>query len=297
MVSVVLPTHNRASEISTSIQSVLSQSFEDFELLVIDDASTDDTFEIIRAFKDGRIRYLRSDVQVGAAEARNIGIRESRGSLIAFQDSDDEWQCNKLHVCCSALLQDETLDAVFSAYWRINGRLRQIVPPTPPPCSSALIHKALLTRNFAGTPTAVVRAEALKKIGGFDSAMPRYQDWDLFLRLSAIGRLGYIDQPLVLSYVTANSISADIVAHKDALIIIYEKNIKEISSNKALNAYWLSLIGRAKLAIGDAPGGRRNLMQAARLEPLKLIYAARIMLCIPGAFALYIKLTQLFPRR
>jgi glycosyltransferase involved in cell wall biosynthesis len=287
LVSVVLPTHNRARELCWSVQSVLSQSMQDLELLVIDDASTDNTYEVVNGFSDSRIRYIRTDRRVGGGEARNIGIRESGASVIAFQDSDDEWRCHKLRLCCEALLGNPTIDAVFSAYWRIDGRQVYYVPRNPPQHKNTSMHRALLAGNLVGTPTAVVRAAALRAVGGFDAKLPRYQDWDLFLRLSARSELHFIEEPLVLAHVTPNSISKDTEAHRDALIRLYDKYKVEIRKDPSLDAHWLSFIGRAMIATGDLSAGRSRILDAVMLKPTSLTHLARILLSIPGVYALY----------
>ena len=97
-VSIIIPTYNRAHLIDRSIQSVLNQTYQDFELIVVDDGSTDNTEDIIRQFqeKDKRIKYIKHDKNKGGSAARNTGIKNSRGEYIAFQDSDDEWFPEKL---------------------------------------------------------------------------------------------------------------------------------------------------------------------------------------------------------
>lgn len=96
VVGVVLPTYNRAPLLGRALRSVLGQSFDDFEVLVIDDGSTDETAGIVAAFGDPRIRYVQLARNTGAGAARNVGIRMSRGKFPAFQDSDDEWVPSKL---------------------------------------------------------------------------------------------------------------------------------------------------------------------------------------------------------
>src|SRR5262245_18204916 len=95
-VSIVIPTYNRANLIARSLQSVLDQSYEDFEILVIDDGSTDQTAAVVAGFRDQRIIYTRLARNSGAGGARNVGIKMSKGQFLAFQDSDDEWLPQKL---------------------------------------------------------------------------------------------------------------------------------------------------------------------------------------------------------
>ena len=296
-VSVILPTFNRARELPRSIYSVLSQTFSDFELIVVDDASSDDTSEVVASINDSRIRYERLVANVGGAEARNVGIRKARGEFIAFQDSDDEWRCYKLEKCVSILRNDRSLIGVFSAFWQIRDRAVRYMPVVNPPSSPENFQEALIRANFIGTPTAVVRAESLMKIGGFDPEMPRYQDWDLFLRLSGIGYLGFIEEPLVLSYCTVGSISTNQAAHKDALIKIFQKNREMIEKNSALKADWLHRIGDAQLQLGEVKSGRKKILQAVILRPLNLRYIVKALFAFPGNSVLYKILTYPFRSR
>src|SRR6476646_10142085 len=102
-VSVVLPTYNRASTIQRAINSVLNQTFSDLELIVVDDGSTDGTRGVLASYKGHGNVHVIATPHAGCAAARNIGIRASRGRYVAFQDSDDEWEPNKLAAATSAL--------------------------------------------------------------------------------------------------------------------------------------------------------------------------------------------------
>ena len=90
-VSIILPAYNRANHLPDAINSILMQSFRDFELIIVDDASTQDIESIVRSIGDPRIRYIRRAVNGGASAARNTGLAEARGEFIAFHDSDDLW--------------------------------------------------------------------------------------------------------------------------------------------------------------------------------------------------------------
>lgn len=95
-VSVIIPTYNRAHLIGRAIKSVLNQTYKDFEIIIVDDGSTDKTEEVVKDFKDERVRYIRREKNKGGSAARNTGIKAARGEYIAFQDSDDEWLPEKL---------------------------------------------------------------------------------------------------------------------------------------------------------------------------------------------------------
>jgi glycosyltransferase involved in cell wall biosynthesis len=296
-VSVVMPTHNRARELPRSIRSVLSQTFGDFELLIVDDASTDATPEVVARFRDPRIRYIRNELNVGGAEARNIGIRASRGTLVAFQDSDDEWRCQKLETSIGALDEDPALQGVFSSFWEICGRRARYVPEVEPPPEGSGMQHALLWGNFVGTPTVVVRRSALEEVGGFDPNMPRYQDWDLFLRLAAVGRFMFIPEPLVLAYVTEGSITMNEAAHKAALKRIYRKHEKIIAADRRLRADWLYRMGDSMMSGEETPDGRQMLYQAVRLCPLNPRYLAKACFATLGSPRLYGRLVGFFQQK
>jgi len=106
-VSVIIPAYNRAHLIGRAIKSVLNQAYQDFELIIIDDCSTDNTDEVVREFqkKDNRIIYLKHDQNKGGSAARNTGIKVSKSEYIAFLDSDDEWLPEKLEIQMEAILK------------------------------------------------------------------------------------------------------------------------------------------------------------------------------------------------
>ena len=122
VVSIVLPTYNRAALLGRAIRSVLKQSYTDFELLVIDDGSTDQSSNVVAGFRDRRIKYISLEHNTGAGAARNVGIRIAKGKFLAFQDSDDEWMPSKLVKQMSAFERGSVrLGIVYSDMLRILG--------------------------------------------------------------------------------------------------------------------------------------------------------------------------------
>lgn len=266
-VSVVIPTHNRAKDLGRSIRSVLSQSFMDFELIVVDDASTDSTENVVKSFGDPRIRYQKLDNNVGGAEARNIGVGLSGAEIIAFQDSDDEWRPEKLKKMMALLHGDDSLGGAFSSYVKVNGR-RCLMMPNISEFDESNIFGSMLKRNVVGTPTLVIRKSVFYEAGGFDSGMKRYQDWDLAIRLSKVSKLKLVLEPLVIANTTEGSISSDVSAHLSALLSIYEKNRADIDQSSKLKAEWLFKRGDALLRCSDS-GGRALLFRALMHNPFR----------------------------
>ncbi|MFN7141059.1 MAG: glycosyltransferase family 2 protein [Limisphaerales bacterium] len=197
-VSVIMPCYNHAKFLAESVKAVLDQSFTDLELIIIDDCSTDHSWDVIckLADSDSRILPLRHSTNNGLSKARNNGLRASKGEFIAFCDSDDVWTPNKLDVqvslldChpeyaltyCDSLIIDEnsrSLDTHFSDLYPL--------PEKP----SGFLFLELIRRNFINIQSVLVRKEFLDQIGGFDEQVDLVQDWWCWLRLSRSQRFLY----------------------------------------------------------------------------------------------------------
>ncbi|MCK4529078.1 glycosyltransferase, partial [candidate division WOR-3 bacterium] len=187
-VSVIIPTYNRVHLIGRAIQSVLEQSYQDFEIIVVDDASTDNTGEVVRSLKDERIRYIRHEKNKGAAAARNTGIKVARGEYIAFQDSDDEWLPEKLEKQMKAFDNaPPEVGVVYTDMQRINedGGIEYWHSPRILPEDGIIYKDALDYRVMnIGIQSAVIKKECFDKVGMFDERFPRFIDLELFIRLS-----------------------------------------------------------------------------------------------------------------
>jgi glycosyltransferase involved in cell wall biosynthesis len=197
-VSAIIPAYNRAHTVGRAIQSVLDQTFQDLEIIVVDDGSTDGTKAIVEAFRDPRIRYLRHERNRGAAAARNTGIRASHGEYLAFLDSDDEWLPHKLEEQI-ALLKDPTAGWGLTCsgfFLVINGSEREYIHA---PCSS-WFKRLLRTCDLGPGTTLVVRRECIGKVGLLDEGFIRGEDWDWLLRLSKVFALAVVEKPLARVY-------------------------------------------------------------------------------------------------
>lgn len=211
LVSVVLPTYNRARLIARAVRSVLQQSYPFLELIVVDDGSTDGTDAVVRAFRDPRLRFFRLARNRGPAAARNEGIRHARGELLAFQDSDDEWLPQKLARQVPALLAAPPgVAMVYGSVVRVaaNGRERCFAAPVFTPEDETTFDRALaLGVGGIAMPACLIRREAFLEVGGFDEHLRCLEDTELFIRLARHYRFQYLEPPLVRYYATPDSIS------------------------------------------------------------------------------------------
>lgn len=196
-VSVIIPTYNREFCIERAIHSVLNQSFTDFELIVVDDASNDNTANIIHQFKDDRIHYVKHPKNKGASAARNTGIRLAKGEYIALLDSDDEWHPEKLvlqlelmrhtfpnvHVSCTGftlnlLDENKTINNTLQHHLDINQSIVEGCDLSPG--STMMVHSSVFKQKDLY----------------FDENLPRLEDWDWLLRYHAEGSLVLLHQLL-----------------------------------------------------------------------------------------------------
>jgi glycosyltransferase involved in cell wall biosynthesis len=184
-VSVIIPAYNRAHLIGRAIKSVLNQAYQDFELIIIDDCSTDNTDEVVREFqkKDNRIIYLKHDQNKGGSAARNTGIKVSKSEYIAFLDSDDEWLPEKLEIQMEAILkQNVSMVTCFCNSYNDEGKLLNKYNKTY--YGNPLYNHML--NNIAGTSLILVRKKDLNRVGCFENT-PSQQDHILILKLLGIG--------------------------------------------------------------------------------------------------------------
>ncbi|MFP4003172.1 MAG: glycosyltransferase family 2 protein [Alphaproteobacteria bacterium] len=263
-VSVVLPTFNRGAVLMRALQSVLGQTFSSLEVIVVDDASADDTAQRVAALDDPRVRYIRHSHNRGAAAARNTGIAAARGPWIAFQDSDDEWRPDKLETQMALARTAPREAVIYSGFVRAAG---DYMPHSGVRQREGDILGALLSGNFVSTQTLLVRKEVLEKAGGFDERLPRLQDWDLAIRLAETCPFLLVDEPLVRVHRSPDSISADAGAQARALALIFEKHDALFGRFPGSRFRVLTGFGLINLVSGNTGLARKQLREALAFRP------------------------------
>lgn len=201
IISVIIPTYNREKLIMDSIDSVLNQTFQDFEILIIDDVSTDNTEQLIKDLNNEKIRYYKLDKNGGQCIARNYGIKKARGKYIAFLDSDDRWLPEKLEKQLECFKNgSEKLGCVY-AYGYEKDVIRDTIFLTNEPYYRGDLHEKFLDRFCPPTPSLfMVKKEALEKVNGFDEKLITFVDLDLWLRISKYYEFDYVNEPLITKY-------------------------------------------------------------------------------------------------
>ena len=196
LVSVIIPAYNKASTICSTVESVLKQTFQDFEIIVVDDGSMDDTKERAMAFGN-RIRFFQQE-RGGVSAARNRGIQEARGEFVAFLDGDDLWMPRKLELQLSCLEREKGRQAVQCSVYLVNNRLHAVGSRLCTPSEDNLLD-FLLFRNLPGFgSTLLARRSLISELGGFGTDLVILEDWDLACRLARSDALVSLSDFLVL---------------------------------------------------------------------------------------------------
>lgn len=229
-VSVVLPTYNRAHVMGRALRSVLTQDFSDFEVLVVDDASTDDTESVIHSFGDSRVRYLREPRNGGPNAARNRGLREARGEFVAFLDSDDEWLPGKLTRQLARF--DELPESVGAVYTGVetvtsSGESWQFVPEL-----RGHLHASLLANNelHGASQSIMIRRSVVQQVGEFDVRYPAIGDYDYWVRVSACCDIDVVPETLARYHnaESASRVSLSVTNNLRGRDIFYEKHREDM---------------------------------------------------------------------
>ncbi len=297
-VSVVIPTYNRRACVVDAVDSVLGQTYTDYELIVIDDGSTDDTGALLAGYGE-RLRYIYQ-ANAGVSAARNRGIEEARGEWVAFLDSDDEWAPDYLATVVAAAQAQPGLAAVSSDLLIEAGassttlfRLRGLPPFADRPKVVARPLVGMTHINCSPSAT-VARRDLLLKIGGFDTGLSLYEDLDLALRLSLEGGWCWIDRPLVKALrKTATGLSSahriDPARSPLALQYVYQRCLGLAGLTGAEKRTLRRLLAAQRLRLAEIAmaGGRRGagpaLWAAFTADPRPVTAAKCVLLGLLGA--------------
>lgn len=220
LVTVVIPCYNHAHYLPDALNSVLAQTFTDWEAIVVDDGSTDNTREAAQRFTDPRIRYIYQENQ-GLSAARNTGIEHALGQFLAFLDADDEWEPTFLAQCLSVLQQDKSLGFVYARTFFIDPQGHKLPQLGGQAVAGERFRERILMGGFFPVHAAIVRRSALENVGRFDTALTSVEDWDMWLRVSAQYPVQSIDKPLARYRVYPGSMSTNAERmHQNRMVVL-----------------------------------------------------------------------------
>jgi glycosyltransferase involved in cell wall biosynthesis len=232
-VAVVIPVYNRSAIVKRAIASVLRQEFTDFELIVVDDGSSDDTASTVAAIEDDRLKLLHQPIRSGANAARNRGIIEATAPILTFLDSDDEYLPEKLGVVVDRFERSPDLGALVDSYLAIvpgenNGLPQDKINPvieTSEEFLDALFGSSIHCRRLRKSTSGIsIRRDVAIRAGLFDEVIERRQDLEFLARVAKVARCATCDRPLWIKHETPDSISAGNKGFVAATIVVCRRN-------------------------------------------------------------------------
>jgi glycosyltransferase involved in cell wall biosynthesis len=285
LVSIIVPTYNRLPLLKEAIHSVMAQDFDEWEILVVDDGSTDRTEEFVSALNDLRIRCIALSHKGNVARVRNAGIHAARGHYIAFLDSDDIWLSGKLRKQVAEMRQENARWS-YTGYALIDEQRQQISSRAGAwkPLAGNILTQVLTTDADIAISTLMVERSLLQEIGGFtqDPSINLREDYDLVLRLAAVAAAGIVDQPLVLirDHVGRTTRTCEDAFERTARVYeLYLQNCKDPKLARVARrrrAYHL-----AEAAVHHA--GKRAYLTAAKLYALSVVNGISLRLGLSAA--------------
>jgi len=302
-ISVVIPSFNTGQYLKEAIESVFTQSFQDYELIVVDDGSTDNTKEICEKYKD-RLIYIYQENK-GPASARNTGIRYAQGKFIALLDADDMFLPNKLERQIQAFEENPEIDCCYTQCYFCNENgvvydtfLKNHRCPDDP-------LRYFVSVIFPATSSAImVRKKCLFEIGLYDENLERCEDYDLEIRLASNCRFWYIDEPLVkIRHHSSNmSRSASPLLDHKLMIKVWQKNDHILSKLNCKYRWWLAKeyygLGRQYFHMNCYKLARDNFRKAIKEDPEKLtFYFFWLFTLFPNRINQMLKKVNRFVRR
>ena len=272
LVSVIIPAYNYGRFIEDALESVLAQTYRRFELIVVDDGSTDDTRARVGRFAS-RVTYIHQP-NGGLSAARNTGILAARGSLLAFLDADDVWLPRKLERQVATIDIDPKVGVVYS-WWGYMDETRAPLPQTTRPAHRGPVFEELLRGPFAAPSTWLIRRACFERVGLFDPRIKRAEDWDLLLRIAGAGyHFAYAPEILMRNRLHGSHLSGDVVKTSPDRRRALAKTLAQLAPDARRTrlrktAYRHLYVSDAMLASAQGEQARADawLAKAVRLDP------------------------------
>lgn len=272
-ISVIIPTYNRADLLPRAIKSVLSQTFQDFELIIVDDGSTDNTKEVVEEFqkRDRRIKYIWQEKNSGApAKPTNIGIMNSTGEFIAILEHDDEWLPQKLEKQIAIFndSKNNMLGLVGCDVLVVSNKTRYFRVPKVK--KGKTFEKFLKSTFICSASSALIRRSVFQDVGLFDENLFSVQDWEMWTKMAYAGyAFKFIREPLLRYYIHGQNITATTSIEKKEkdLDYIFNKYRKYYENNSKLYSTKLRYDGTRYVLANELKKGRKKFLQSIKIYP------------------------------
>jgi glycosyltransferase involved in cell wall biosynthesis len=274
-VAVVIPCHNFGRYLAEAIASALAQTAPPREVIVVDDASTDDTADVAARYP---VRYLRHPQPRGAAAARNTGWRAATAPLIAFLDADDAWLPAKLQRQLAVLAANPRAGLVYCDLYRVDGQTGRTIDrwSRHMPPHTGWVWRRELERNFVQTSTVLAPRRILAEAGGFDESLTAWEDIDLWVRIARHHPFAYVPEPLVRYRMHGHGLSRRALTMAACRLRSTRRALAReqagIAWRRRVLASCYRDMGVSLYLVGNMPGSRRWLMRAVAAYPPVLLH-------------------------
>ncbi|MBI4309661.1 MAG: glycosyltransferase family 2 protein [Candidatus Omnitrophica bacterium] len=272
IVSVVISTYNRRDKLKRAVTSALNQTVQEFELIVVDNASTDATEEMVKSIKDPRLRYIKHETNKGGPAARNTGIRAAQAPLIALLDDDDEWFAQKLEKQVQRIKQapDKT-GLVYAGTEIYDEHKRHVQQVNRPRYRGNVYHRLLLSTILGSVSSVLIKRECFDKAGLFDEQLTSCQDWDMWLRIAQYFEFDFVDETLARINMHGEQISTNFAALIPGRSRMVAKHEQEFKQHPEIFVVHLKRLGKLHFINGTWRQGFDWFKMAIVVRPLELV--------------------------
>ncbi len=278
LVSVVIPTYNRAELLSEAVASVRAQTYQRFELIVADDGSTDATVEKIAAFRDPRVRHVRLEHNGRPSVARNRALDAARGELVAFVDDDDLWEPHKLEKQVAVFRGAPKTGFCYTDIRRLSEDGKLSGPVLQPFDKwEGKIFDRLLLNSFLFVSAVMIRRRIIDAAGPFDESLPVIEDFDLWLRVTFVADTTFIDEPLTIIRRHPQGISSarELLVHQHMVLVLQRVgkrlplSVRQRLTLRRALARSHTRLGLYHLEHGNVRRGRQCLVRSLVVNPVQ----------------------------
>ena len=268
-VSVIITTFNRAEYLEKAIKSVLNQTYSDFELLILDNSSTDNTEEVVKSFNDKRIRYIKHPL-LTISQARNLGLKKARGEFIGFLDDDDEWLPNKLEAQLQVFEnKNQNCGLVYGGFVRVDDFGRELGFHRPRLKGNVFINLLSQKDPFTGSASnPILRKSVFRVIGEYNEKVLVGEDFELYLRLAEKFEVDFTPEIVFKIRSHSGPRLGDKIKEAADLEILILRNYKDFfEKNSKLKSQFLQKIGGKFCRLGHLKEGRLYIKEAIKTYP------------------------------
>lgn len=287
LVSVVIPTYNRPKYLQRAVDSVREQTYENIEIVIIDDCPSNPVESIAKQFSDSRIRYVRHEENKGVCAARNTGITEAIGDYLCFLDDDDEWRERKVESQMEVLAENPSVGLVYTGTQYVGDSLELL--SVTKPTQQGNVSRELLLEDFVPFSTILVKREVIEIAGMLDTNLTNWEDWEWCVRLSKQTELGYVEQPLVLIHKGSHDKrSGNFEKKRDVGFEKFLSKVQPVAAEygplfeRKFLAHAHYHLGYAGLSNGYHSDARTELWTAVRLWPFVTRFYVYLLLALVG---------------